>query len=106
LGYPWLKEFNPPLNWKEGRLKKGQVVLETPMRKWVLFKQQRMFLHTLQAKRWAEPDDEIIIAKTNFAQEWAITAHDKDKPTGEIPEKYQRHVKVFSEEEAKRFPPA
>jgi hypothetical protein len=87
LGYPWLREFDPPLNLKEGKLKEGQVLLETLTRKWALLKQQRMFLHALQAKRWAELEDKIIIAKTNFMQEWAISTH-KDIPTREILDKY------------------
>jgi hypothetical protein len=59
-----------------------------------------------------EASDELIIAKTHFAQEWAITEKERKgkapvmvKDLG-IPTEYKRHAKVFSEEGAKRFPPS
>ena len=39
-------------------------------------------------------------------QEWAIAAHKKGKPTGDIPKVYQWHAKVFLEVEAKCFTPS
>ena len=50
----------------------------------------------------------FIIARTNAAQEWAIAANKKKKALTEqdVPRKYQKHAKVFSEEAARRFPPA
>ena len=47
-----------------------------------------------------------IVNHTYFAQEWAIAAHKKKKLTKDVPREYQRHAKVFSETEAKRFPPS
>ena len=49
--------------------------------------------------------DEIIINRTNFAQEWVIEAN-QNKHLEAIPEEYRRHAKVFSEAEAQQFPPA
>ena len=51
-----------------------------------------------------EEGDEIIINRTNFAQEWAIEAN-QNKHLKAIPEEYQQHDKVFSKTEAQRFPP-
>ena len=51
-----------------------------------------------------EEGDEIIINRTNFAQEWAIEAN-QNKHLEAIPDEYCRHAKVFSETEAQRFPP-
>ena len=45
-----------------------------------------------------------IVNHTYFAQEWAIAAHKRKKLTKDVPREYRRHVKVFSEMEAKRFP--
>jgi hypothetical protein len=49
-----------------------------------------------------------IVARTNFAQEWAQeTAEAKQEQNNtEIPEEYQWHAVVFDEEAAKRFPPS
>jgi hypothetical protein len=45
---------------------------------------------------------------THFAQEWAIKAHNSNKEPSltNLPDEYKRHWKVFSEEEAKHFPPS
>ena len=53
--------------------------------------------------KWEE-GDEIIINHTNFTQEWAVEAN-QNKHLEAIPEEYWQHEKVFSEEEAQRFPP-
>ena len=47
------------------------------------------------------------IWKMSIAQQMAEKAYDKDKVNTEqtIPPEYQRHDKVFSEQEATRFPP-
>ena len=49
--------------------------------------------------------NEIIINRTNFAQDWAIQAN-QNKNHDPISEEYCRHKKVFSETEAQRFPPS
>jgi hypothetical protein len=47
------------------------------------------------------------IRKTSIAQQMAKKAYNKDKVNTEqtIPPEYQRHNKVFSEQEATCFPP-
>ena len=61
--------------------------------------------HLQQDGHW-NPGDilQYQINKTHMAQEWAIEAN-KSKADTVIPEEYQRHWKVFSEEEAQHFPP-
>jgi hypothetical protein len=60
-----------------------------------------------ESPAWEE-GDELIICKTNFAQEWAIKANkSKRARTMEEPEvlqEYQRHAMVFSEAATKHFP--
>jgi len=77
LGYPWLRHFNPSVNWEEGIVKEAPVRLETP---WYKF------------QKWKE----ACIAKTNYAQEWAIAAHKKEKEltAQDVPEKYSQHYRV------------
>ena len=66
--------------------------------------------NTLRNNGRLEEGDELVmrVCATHFAQEWAIKAHDtsKELSTDNLPEEYKRHWKVFSEEEAKRFPPS
>jgi hypothetical protein len=52
-------------------------------------------------------DQALFVRQTNMAQQWAQEA-EKGKvhlTLETIPEEYRRHTKVFSEEEAKHFPP-
>jgi hypothetical protein len=50
------------------------------------------------------------IGKTHFAQEWAIQGREQRQQesmeTRGIPSEYQRHHKVFSDQQATRFPPS
>jgi hypothetical protein len=49
----------------------------------------------------------LFVQRTNIAQQWAQEV-EKGKvylTLETIPEEYRQHTKVFSEEEAKRFPP-
>jgi hypothetical protein len=49
------------------------------------------------------------VSRTNFAQDWACKAKEAEKgqkPEAQLPEEYQRHTVVFSEEAAKQFPPS
>ena len=55
---------------------------------------------------WEEGDSIIATTRTlgqHAAQEWAIEAN-KNKEEQVLPERYQHHTRVFSEEDAKRFP--
>jgi hypothetical protein len=60
LGYPWLREFNPKVNWEEGWLLGEAVMLEEIGVTWTRYKVAR-----------------TIIQKTNFAQEWVIQGKDQ-----------------------------
>jgi hypothetical protein len=93
LGYPWLWEFNPEIDWEEGWLIREEVKLEEIGIAWQGYKEQ-----------WAK------ICKTYFAQEWAIEAREqrqqKSVEVRGIPEEYQWHHKVFSDQQAMHFPPS
>jgi Retroviral aspartyl protease len=93
LGYPWLREFNPEIDWEEGTLVGDRVRLEEIGIAWEGYRQQQ-----------------IKIRKTHFAQDWAIQAKDQRQQESVeeqgIPEEYQRHHKVFSDQQATRFPPS
>jgi hypothetical protein len=113
LGYPWLEEFNPDIDWKVGAMKGLQIELEVTSLAWQNWWQGQAAIKIAQMEPEWEAGDELIICKMHFAQDWAITERawkgkDKEVTVADqgIPDKYKRHSKVFSKEGAKRFPPA
>jgi len=96
LGYPWLKEFNPVINWGEGKLIGTSVHLKTPNA--VAREQLSNHIRQMEVKE---------IRKTTVAQQMAEKYVDtSDTVKTVIPPEYQIHTKVFSEKEAKQFPPS
>jgi hypothetical protein len=95
LGYPWLQEFNPEIDWEEGRLIGEGVKLEEIGMAWEGYKEQ-----------WQQTK----IRKTNFVQEWAIKGRDQRQQESVevkgIPGEYRRHHKVFSNQQATCFLPS
>jgi hypothetical protein len=108
LGYPWLEEFNPNIDWKVGAIKGLQIKLEVTSLAWQNWWQGQAAIKIAQMEPEWEASDELIICKTHFAQDWAIMEHaqkGKDKETTVvdvgIPNEYKQHSKVFSKEGAK-----
>jgi hypothetical protein len=106
LGYPSLREFDPQINWTDGRLEGGNVTLQSTKFKY-LGRIFRRAGETLQ-KIGQLPEQVIAFLRcTNLAQEWN---HLEEKNCTHmmmetIPKEFRRHWKVFSEELSKRFPP-
>jgi len=44
--------------------------------------------------------------RTTFATQWAVAAEKGKQKEPQIPEEYEQHKIIFSEEAAKRFPPS
>ena len=74
LGYPWLQELNPQINWPMGTFD-GNIWLETIPLAW---------------QKWREQQQKTMEAnKANFTQEWSHAAM-KDTPvTTELPKQYE-----------------
>jgi len=101
-----MSRFNPRVNWRKGSLSKGRVVIQS-----AVFKHLDQMVTNWQAKarrQLGEPKHEeaIYIRKATILQQMA---HDyqKSKPRIDIsiPTEFQKYAKVFSEEEARKFPP-
>jgi hypothetical protein len=73
LGYPWLEEFNPDIDWKAGAMKGPQIELEVTSLAWQNWRQGQAAIKIAQMEPEWEAGDELIICKTHFAQDWAIT---------------------------------
>jgi Reverse transcriptase (RNA-dependent DNA polymerase) len=113
LGYPWLEEFNPDIDWKAGTMKGLQIELEVTSLAWQNWRQGQAAIKIAQMEPKWEASDELIICKMHFTQDWAIVEHaqkGKDKAVTVadqgIPNEYKQHSKVFSKEGVKRFLPA
>jgi len=100
LGFPFLKNFNPKINWETGSITPTNYILVTPLRTW----EHRWKVWRLDKKILSKTD---FARKISFAQQWAAaTNRGKDHlQEADIPAEYQKHRKVFSEEGAKRLPP-
>src|SRR5712664_3648216 len=122
LGYPWLATFEPQFSWKEAVVDTNvlPVVIRSP--DW-----HTLLLHP--SIRRAKIEREPIIANARIGrtvtdeakqrivdiltEEVAINsistdlARQAEQYTAkiEVPDKYQRHARVFSEEAAQQFPP-
>jgi hypothetical protein len=97
LGYPWFEAFNPKINWKEGKLLGPCMELKTTG---AINQEHLNQVYEIQCTA-------MKIRKTTFAQKMAEKFQiDKPKIDNPIPPEYKRHIKVFSEQEAERFPPS
>src|SRR5882757_2411431 len=99
LGFPFLRHFNPDIDWGEGKLRTHQEVAATPCDMWT----HKLRVWKFDGKEAARN----LIRKVTFAQQWAAKANEKIQRFLEtdVPFEYRRHKKVFSEKEAERLPP-
>jgi hypothetical protein len=110
FGYPWLRDFNPNIDWLTGEVKGTKTRIETVL---LRSTRERALKRVIAAARrdevWEE-GDEIICATsmptTHHTQEWAIEANRRKQNQNELPTRYQRHANLFSEKAACRFPPS
>src|SRR5580693_3645041 len=106
LGYPFLREFNPSIDWREGKLVQGAVQLQSTR-----FKHIKGFLqraHKTFTKTGSLPAKVgLFLKRSTLAQDWE--RREKKRRTipslRGIPEEFRRYWKVFSEELSKQLPP-
>jgi hypothetical protein len=93
LEYTWLSTFNPQVDWKQGTVE-GEVTLKTIMDTWERWKELRQAalvagIQVNQARISTEEEVDIkwgvMVAKTNFAQDWAQEANRDKQERGENP---------------------
>jgi hypothetical protein len=91
LGYPWLHNFNPKIDWTNGMVEGQPLHISTANDN----------IQYLLAKKITQ---NMQINKVSISQEWA-NCEKCHQAEVEIPEKYKEFASVFSEEGVKRFPP-
>jgi hypothetical protein len=111
LGFPWLQEFNLDINWTKKKHLGPPLTISTTTRTLgeqtveQITAEAALWVQSLQASGDFEEGDELVmnVWAVHFAQEWAIQANKQKRETTikDLPMEYQRHWKVFSEEEAK-----
>ena len=109
LGYPWLATFEPKFSWANGTINTENLPVLVKSLNW-----ETRLTKTTISQTIAEPtsieektqimeelEEECFSISTRLAQE----AHQYQQEV-KVPDKYQRHRKVFSKEESHRFPPS
>ena len=108
LGYPWLRMFNPWVDWEKGRILGPRIWIETcGLRK----HREAVWGRVLEAARrdpmWEEGNEVIIMtALVHTSQQWAIEANRQKQNVPMLLAWYQHHTQLFSEEAIRCFPPS
>jgi hypothetical protein len=100
LGYSWFAAVQPRIDWKKGWIDHTQLplVLRAPDAQKAQFTPRTR--NVPRAKQQEEEPDQYYIGRVTFNPPTNPTPEANDK----IPTEYQRHRKVFSEEESQRLP--
>jgi hypothetical protein len=116
LGYPWLSAFQPKIDWKEAVLDEAMqpLVIKTLGLKIEDEVQTVSKAWICRAKALATPGEEIFVTRIDQEQIWkmsttaelAVKALPQEEKTWDkiVTPQYHKWEKVFSEEEAKRYP--
>jgi len=129
FGYPWFKAFKPNIDWEAGTLKGPKVKVETIQK--VTWDKAQGYL---KSKQQQQQDNDLImethkaiieeledqsqpniwigrttmeVNRTHNATEMAhkyVEQYKKEEIT--LPEEFKQHTALFSDEEAKKFPPS
>src|SRR6266404_4934106 len=122
LGYPWLATFEPQFSWKDATVDMTilPIVIQSPDWYTLILKPSIRRVKTRATPKgentrigrtvMEEVKQQIVDILTGESTINSIStdlAHQAEQYTTkiEVPEKYQQHAKVFSEEASQRFPP-
>ena len=95
LGYPWFTATQPKIDWKRGWIDHTQlpIILKVDDAK------QAHFTPRTCNVPWPIHRDQYFIGQVTFNQEGR-----KEETIPGLPQEYQRHHKIFSEQESQRLP--
>jgi len=106
LGYPFLKEFNPRIDWEKAQLLDGKLEIKT-----MGFQQAQekvRWFQNVAIQKCGKPIEghTLYLKKTTTSQKMAQEGRKVREPDKvELPKEYQKHWRVFSESQAQHFPP-
>jgi hypothetical protein len=126
FGYPWLRTFQPDVDWANGQLKGPKTRIET-----LLFGKYQRIKQYIDAKKEAKHQEDFILennhtkrspwsgvtpdtqggrVEINKAHNVIEMAHKYAAEHGQkevtLPKEFERHTALFSDEEASKFPPS
>ena len=103
LGYPWLHQFNPPIDWREKKVKApplriSRTSADTTEENLSLRQARMIARHVQLTDQWEEGD--ALYLHAGATQEWAIKENQgkQQRTVNDIPDEYQQHRLVFDEE--------
>ena len=109
LGYPWFAAIQPNIDWARGWIASEQlpVIFCTKDSRQLLLVPRQMNVprqppHQMTHLAFVTYPSNVRSPKQTLASQLAEQHQAKQKPS--LPEEYKRHAKVFSEQEAQRFP--
>ena len=106
LGYPFLKEFNPKIDWEKAQLLDRKFEIKTMGFRQAQEKVQRFQNAAIQKCGKPMEGLALYLRKTTISQKMAQEGRKAKEPDKiELPKEYQKHWRVFSESRAQRFPP-
>jgi len=106
LGYLFLKEFNPKIDWEKAQLLDRELEIKT-MGFWQAQEKVRQFQNAA-IQRCGKPIEghTLYLRKTTTSQKMAQEGQKTKEPNKiELLKEYQKHWKVFSKSQAQWFPP-
>ena len=106
LGYPFLRAFNPAVNWQTGNLG-GKVQIETLSFRRAQNKVRALQWRAIREKGRPKIGQAIFIRKVTKSQQWVQEAHSKasGKTEVKLPDMYSKYKDIFDEKKAEQFPP-
>jgi hypothetical protein len=108
FGYPWLRVFNPDIDWKAGQVLGPPIRVETALLQWAWAKEiNQIVLAARQHEDWEDGDTiiaHIMPLPTHAAQQWAIEANKNKQTACALPKRYLRHQHVFFLGSRETFP--
>jgi hypothetical protein len=106
FGMPWLKAFNPDIDWTNEVMAGGPVRLMTTQKPtWARTCHLIASGRRIAKEETLQQDDEVYVElrRTTIAQQMAEQYAPKEQE--ELPRQFKEFADVFSDEEAKKFPP-
>jgi len=130
LGFPWLQENNPDINWKNGHIWIPGIIGKQTNRQWrtkieeepddeewknrtvnslknsehILDDFDSLAISFINSESIEEMKEIYIGAKLHKSQEFALKYEEKTPESGQIPPEYHEYLDVFDEKKADRFP--
>ena len=105
LGYPFLRVFNPRVDWRRGKLLGKPITIQSAMYKHLDRMIARWQIKAIEQLGKPKEHEAIYVRKTTISQEMAREYHQKEPiQLHDVPKEYQKYKEVFSEDRSSEVP--